>query len=124
MMDEASHIWPPHEGRRIGCIVSIGTGVPSLKPVGDSLVPVLEALKAIATDTEDIAQQFADELAHHNGPEEPAYFRFNVEHGLENVELEEWKSMGQVKITTNNYLQKIKGDMDRCAAAILKTTCM
>ncbi|KAI9780998.1 MAG: hypothetical protein M1839_006437 [Geoglossum umbratile] len=108
LMDEASHIWPPREGHKIGCIVSVGTGVPSLMPVGDSLVPILEALKAIATDTEDAAQEFADKMAHRSGPGEPGYFRFNVEHRLQSVGLEEWRSMSQVKVATNNYLQKVK----------------
>ncbi|KAH0556436.1 hypothetical protein GP486_005647 [Trichoglossum hirsutum] len=122
--NKASHIWPPREGHKIGCIVSIGMGVPLLKPIGDSLFPILEALKVIATDTEDTAQEFADEMAHRSAPDEPRYFRFNVERGLESIRLEEWKSMGQVKIATNNYLRKVKGDVGRCATTIIGDTCL
>src|SRR5436190_15823376 len=40
------------------CLVSIGTGKPSMKPFGGNLINIGKALLAIATDTEKAAESF------------------------------------------------------------------
>src|SRR2546423_3891841 len=47
LIDEARQIWGD---RKIGCIVGIGTGVPKFKAVGRKIPPLIESLKAMATD--------------------------------------------------------------------------
>jgi hypothetical protein len=52
-------MWGPQplEGR-IKCLVSIGTGVPSLKPFQDDVLHIGDTLVAIATETEQTAEKF------------------------------------------------------------------
>ena len=71
---------------KLGCIVSIGSGIVSLKGFGESLPDIWMGLMHLATDSEREAEYFSREhpsLA-------PVYFRFNVHSGLENVGLDEW----------------------------------
>ena len=115
LMDEVRHLW---SNRGIGCIISIGTGVPAPRDVGRSIKPLLETLKAMSTDTEKVAREVKDEIAcSYPG----GYFRFNVQHGLEGIGLEEWKEMDRVIIVTVDYLQENWEQVDLCASRLLNT---
>lgn len=86
MLDEASHIWG---GKRpIGCIMSVGTGLPRLGTVGEG-VTLAKTLKEMATDTQTVANEFKNEMIAQFGPDQQVYFRFNVERGLETLGLED-----------------------------------
>jgi len=84
---EAMDMWPSES--KVKCLVSIGTGQPSLKPFGESLLDIAKTLSEIATDTEYTAELFSKE--HRDLAQSKCYFRFNVEKGLENVGLEDSK---------------------------------
>lgn len=112
LMDEVMHLWP---GRSIGCIVSIGTGMGMSTDVGKS-IGLLQTLKEISTDTENVAREFNEEMAHRYP--EKIYFRFNVHRGLEQVSLEEWKEMGRIKIATEDYLNEQWRPVSDCASQL------
>lgn len=114
LMDEVMHLWPE---KSIGCIVSIGTGMGLSKDVGRSIGPLFETLKEMSTDTENVAREFNDEMAH-RCPERKIYFRFNVHRGLEQVSLEEWKEMGRIKIATEDYLNEQWRQVSDCASQL------
>lgn len=99
---EAKQVWG--QSAKIKCIISIGTGVPPLKAVGDSGKQILESLVAIATDTQKIADHFADEMEDQGGG--LTYVRLNVDRGLENMKLEEWKDFEALTGHTNYYLNQ------------------
>ena len=42
----------------LDCLVSIGTGVPSLKPFRDDVLHIHETLISLATETEHTAERF------------------------------------------------------------------
>ena len=85
------------------CLVSIGTGMPSLKPFGDDPIEIGKALLAIATDTEKIAEDFHKH--HSQMKKQQRYFRFNVLRGLENVGLEDASKKDQILAATRFYIQ-------------------
>lgn len=114
LMDEAGTIWP---GRKIGCIVSIGTGVPECKDVGRTIRPLFATLAAMSVDTENVAREFKNEMESKN-PNCKLYFRFNVQHGLQQVSLEEWKEFDRTKIATHDYLNDHWKEVDLCATQI------
>ena len=118
LMEEQSHIWPP--GRKIGCIVSIGTGILKMKDVGNNYKSLFESLAEIATDTEKVAREFEEEMKHRHGAEQPIYFRFNVQHGLEDVGLEEWREMGRTYGVTREYLKRQWTQVDRCVSQLCR----
>ena len=121
LIDEASKIWPPPvDQQKIGCVVSIGTGLKHFTSIGRITPTIARALGDIATDTDETADEFQAELDR-TGPKFPnmTYFRFNVTQGLGDVSLEEWKEYGKIGAATNDYLNKAQKMLDGCINAML-----
>ena len=89
--------------RKLQCLVSIGTGMPNLMPVHDDALGIWATLKAIATETEKTAQQFHRDKS--SLDDEGRYYRFNVEHGLEDIGLEESKKKAEIAAATRRYVE-------------------
>lgn len=94
--------------REVACIVSIGTGKPKVagfKAPGafQRVLPLdlIKVLSAITTNSETVASMM--EARYQNCPS--LYHRLNVERGLEQVSLEEWEKLGEVKTHTLAYLR-------------------
>lgn len=121
LREEASHIWPDRE---IGCIQSIGTGMATTKDVGRSLKPLVETMKDMSTDTERIAREVKAEMELRKEKSgQDIYFRFNVQHGLQDVGLEEWKEMNRVKVETEDYLDEHWNTVKQCASRLVSSNC-
>jgi hypothetical protein len=107
----------------IKCIVSIGTGIPSLTPFGPGFLQIAEGLKAIATDTEEEADNFRKEYTDFFSLGKA--FRFNVIQGLETVGLEEVSKWGLIKGATRSYVQKeeVHVQIESCAANLREREC-
>ena len=115
LIEETSHMWPSD---RIGCIVSIGTGVLISRDVGRTIKPLFDKLTEMATDTEKVAREFEEEMKYRYGIEQKVYFRFNVQHGLEQVGLEEWREMDRTKVATQDYLKSYWSRVEACSSQI------
>ncbi|CAN9172819.1 unnamed protein product [Alternaria alternata] len=119
MWDQAQLAWGPEplEGR-VKCVVSIGTGVPSLKPFKDDVPHIGDTLVAIATETEQTAERFRRErsLLDRTG----RYYRFNVLRGLEDIGLEEAKKVKEMAAATRRYIgsQEVHKQMQACAGSV------
>jgi predicted acylesterase/phospholipase RssA len=117
LWDQAQLAWGPEslEGR-VKCVVSIGTGVPSLKAFKDDVFHIGETLAAIATETEQTAERFRRErpLLDSTG----RYYRFNVVRGLENIGLEEAAKVKEMAAATRLYLssQEVHKNLQICAS--------
>ncbi|KAJ7888007.1 hypothetical protein B0H13DRAFT_2277447 [Mycena leptocephala] len=101
---EAQVMFPYHH---IACIISLGTGQPhTIKIPKPSLLKrlfpldIIEAIKGIATDCEKQHQL----SAHHFDPVPHVYFRFNVERGMQDIQLNQWERLGDVAANTRQYL--------------------
>jgi hypothetical protein len=103
LWDQAQLAWGPEplEGK-VKCLVSIGTGVPSLKPFKDDVLHIGETLVAIATETEQTAERFRRERALLDST--GRYYRFNVVRGLEEIGLEEAKKVKEMAVATRRYI--------------------
>jgi len=106
---------------RVGCILSLGTGQPKVagfqKPSRfQKMLPLdlIEVLKRIATDTEVIAREM--ENRYHSCSD--LYHRLNVDRGLDEVSLEEWKKLGEVRTQTERYIRQ--DQVDRNIDAVVK----
>ncbi|KAF2179206.1 FabD/lysophospholipase-like protein [Zopfia rhizophila CBS 207.26] len=102
--NEAQDIWPsdPLEDR-IKCLVSIGTGLPSLTPFKDDLIGIGQSLLAIATETEKTAERFSRDKSRID--EMGRYYRFNVLRGLEDIGLEDSKRKNTIIAATDRYIE-------------------
>jgi len=95
--------------RRVGCIVSIGTGrarAPGFTdPKGfQRILPteLIEVLKQIATDCDKVADEMSEKYRDCPG----LYHRLNVEVGMDDIALGEWDRLHEVKTHTMAYLER------------------
>jgi hypothetical protein len=122
--DQAQLAWGPEplEGR-VKCLVSIGTGVLSLKAFEDDGLHIGKTLLAIATETAHTAERFRREraLLDNTG----RYYRFNVMRGLEDIGLEEAKKVKEMAAATRRYIgsQEVHKQMQACAGNIAGREC-
>ena len=110
VLDEANTVFP---GREIACLVSIGCGQPKTAGIGPKpsfyhrfipmhFWPVIKALRHIATDSENTAQEVSKKFR----DKRDVYFRFNVEQGMQTIEMNEYKHLDQVTAHTLAYLRR------------------
>lgn len=122
--NEARYMWSGEalEGN-IKCLVSIGTGVPSLDSYGSSLFEIAKTLKDIATETEKTAESF--HRAHSDLDDGNRYFRFNVSHGLESIELEDAAQKNKIMAATTRYvaLESVMNQMKLCGNNLSTREC-
>ncbi|KAJ7348032.1 FabD/lysophospholipase-like protein [Mycena albidolilacea] len=102
---EAKVLFPE---KQIACIISLGTGQPHTINIPKSsllnqVIPldVIKAMQKIATDCEKEHQSFA----HHFDGIANLYFRFNVEQGMQNIQLNQWENLSDVAANTREYIQ-------------------
>jgi hypothetical protein len=101
---DAREIWKSERLEdNIGCIVSIGTGVPSVKKFGKDAIDVFNTLKRIAVETEKAAREFHQE--HTDLDDSDRYFRFNVPDRLTDIGLEEISEISTIVDATQYYLE-------------------
>ncbi|GIC93461.1 uncharacterized protein Aud_009949 [Aspergillus udagawae] len=106
---EASNIWGSDEKdlkELVKCFISIGTGNPGKKAFEDGMIKFLSAtVVQIATETEATEKRFIERWAKHF--DENRYFRFNVDQGLQDIGLDEFKKKGAIKAATEGYLTHV-----------------
>ena len=119
--NEAKYVWggdKPLESS-IQCLVSIGTGVPSLNSFGSNLKEIAGALVQIATETEKTAEIF--HRGHSELDDDDRYFRFNVLRGLEGIGLENASQKHVIMAATSRYIESeaIIKHMKLCGKSLL-----
>jgi hypothetical protein len=129
LWNEAQNIWCHDERVELSgllkCFVSIGTGDPGRKPIAEgSLKFFSETLVKIATQTEDTAKIFVER--HRRLYEGKCYFRFNVQQGLQDVGLEEYRATALIDAATSEYMdrQETKSAAQECAMNLKRKQCM
>ncbi|EED16136.1 hypothetical protein TSTA_012450 [Talaromyces stipitatus ATCC 10500] len=114
LMHELSSLWPSR--KVVACIVSIDTGVPPDRNVG---LLKINYFKDLITQTANTARNFQQGIDDRYGPEKKIYFRFNVEHGLGQIDLAEWRESDSTKNTTQCYLNEQLVKVGTCADRLL-----
>ncbi|KAF4340652.1 tetratricopeptide repeat domain protein [Fusarium beomiforme] len=108
---QAQDAWGYNQLRsHLRCLVSIGTGVPALRPVRDDVLGIGATLTSLATETEKTAEQFRRDKS--GLDDEGRYYRFNVSHGLEDVGLEESKKQREIAAATGRPSDT--ADLEKC----------
>jgi predicted acylesterase/phospholipase RssA len=104
----AKALW---EGRSIGVIVSVGTGlqsIPSVKKMASWLpfglgtdISLASALAGMATSTARVDNEMKRMYYNTN----TAYYRFDVDRGLANISLEQWMREDEMAALTEQYMR-------------------
>ncbi|TQV92190.1 protein kinase subdomain-containing protein [Cordyceps javanica] len=106
---EASDIWCADTAElmpQVKCFVSVGTGHPGTKAIEDKMVKLLsKTLVGMVTETEQTEARFIARWRQYYDLKR--YFRFNVDHGLEGVGLDEYHQQGTMEAATESYLDHI-----------------
>ncbi|KAJ7443687.1 hypothetical protein FB451DRAFT_1568599 [Mycena latifolia] len=100
VLTEAEHIYPSHP---VVLVVSIGSGHPDTIQIlkSPTASAVTKVMKRIATDSEKTHQE---NERRYQGISN-TYFRFNVQQGMQALELEHWGKLDQVSAHTKAYLR-------------------
>jgi predicted acylesterase/phospholipase RssA len=89
----------------VKCFISVGTGNPAPVPHNDNLLNFLsKTLVRMATKPESTERRFMARWS--NEVEGRRYFRFNVEQGLEQVQMTEFEKQGVIESATYGYLHQ------------------
>ncbi|KAH7110914.1 acyl transferase/acyl hydrolase/lysophospholipase, partial [Dactylonectria macrodidyma] len=102
LWNQAQDVWGDQLRGCLRCLVSIGTGVPAIRPVLDDVLGIGATLKKLATETETTAEQFRRDKS--SLDDKGRYYRFNVVRGLENVGLEESRKQREIAAATGRYV--------------------
>jgi hypothetical protein len=104
LWNEAKDMWDPEPlESNLKCIVSIGTGVPSVEPFRTGLLEIGDTLVRMSTETEKTAELF--QRTHSDLDDSNRYFRFNVRNGLENIGLEDSSQKDTIVAVTQRYVE-------------------
>lgn len=103
---EVKRVFP---NARLACVLSLGTGksktisIPKNRSLFQRVVPldVITAIQKIATECESVHQEVTHRFSHTPN----VYFRFNVEQGLQAVNLSDWEQLADVEAHTRHYLK-------------------
>lgn len=95
------------------CLVSIGTGLGGIVSVRDTRASIIRMLKRIGTESNKVADRMQDK---YDGTGQ--YFRFNVDRGLEDITLADWRMDSKISAHTHNYLKGKRADILRLARSV------
>jgi hypothetical protein len=112
-------MWDPEPlESNLKCIVSIGTGVPSVEPFKTGLLEIGDTLVRMSTETEKTAELF--QRTHSDLDDSGRYFRFNVRNGLEKIALEDSSQKDTIMAVTQRYVESQDAFklMKRCALSL------
>jgi hypothetical protein len=104
--EEASDLWCEDTGEiqpLVKCFISIGTGHLGVRSVSDKgFKHLMKTLEKEATQTDNTNQRFLARWRDYVA--KGRCFRFNVDHGLEDVKLAEYKQVDLIQAATSAYL--------------------
>lgn len=114
---------PGFRNRKVGCILSIGTGAPSISHISSGLASFLQGAVKMMTNSEDIANDFAATDEAKALAAGKRYFRFSIPQGMEELELDECKEkdLERMRALASNYLRiHCSAEILQCARSLHK----
>lgn len=110
LIQEAHRLFPRNQDL---CLLSIGTGLGGTVSIRDTRTSILRMLKRIGTESNKVADRLQDK---YDGTDQ--YFRFNVDRGLEDVTLADWRMDSDISAYTHNYLKGKRAEMLRFVSSL------
>jgi hypothetical protein len=119
---EVHNLFP---GRRIGCFLSVGTGVAKVVSVSLGYAGIAKACARLITNCEIVEDNVRRDFdAETQRGEENPYFRFSVSRGVGDIRLDEWRERERLIGATKAYLRsnQQKSEINRCIDVLLVRT--
>ena len=118
-MQEARTLWP---GGKIGCLVSLGTGLQAIVPVGEGWDGIAQSCSSLVSSCEHVHDRVARQWR-----EDGSYFRFNVDRGLDGANITRLTDAGSLEHltgVTQGYmrLHQVEQKLDSCAHVLHSET--
>ncbi|KKF92479.1 Patatin [Ceratocystis platani] len=104
LIEETKKVYP---GREM-TILSIGTGLGDVIEIKDKRISIIKALASMATTSKAAALRLQNKYSGIGG-----YYRFNVENGLKDITLSDWKQSSKISSHTGNYLAEKREDVEK-----------
>lgn len=98
-------------------VLSIGTGLGDVVSIDDTRKSILKALKSMATTSRKVDSRLVEQYG-----DEGAYYRFNVDRGLDDVTLSDWEKSSKISAHTRNYLEENRRAIIRCIRCLTQDT--
>ncbi|KAM0482196.1 hypothetical protein ACHAP7_004423 [Fusarium lateritium] len=98
-------------------VLSIGTGLGDVVSIHDTRKSILKALKSMATTSRKVDSRLIEQYG-----DEGVYYRFNVDRGLDDVTLSDWKKSSKISAHTRNYLEENKRVIKRFIQCLTQQT--
>ncbi|KAL1890817.1 hypothetical protein Cpir12675_005213 [Ceratocystis pirilliformis] len=95
--------------------LSIGTGLGDVAEIKDTGKSILKALEGLAASSKATALRLRNRYSGTG-----KYFRFNVESGLKDVTLSDWKQTSNISSHTTNYLEENKAAIMEFVSVIIR----
>lgn len=113
---ECHRVWP---NRNVGSLLSIGTGWAETGEIAKRPDKFLVKCLDMLTNSERIAADFESERACKDLIKANAYFRFNVQQGMADIQLNDYEQEESMKALTSSYLSRCDGSLRGCATSLL-----
>lgn len=120
VMNECYRIDP---GRKVGCVISLGTGVKASEgPKGSShLITLAISLAEEASNCDRTHRLFTGTRDGGSLADEQRYFRFSVGNNLDQVNIDEWESPSTIQDYVDDYAKEHRVQIQRCAELLLNS---
>ncbi|KAH9207962.1 acyl transferase/acyl hydrolase/lysophospholipase [Leptodontidium sp. 2 PMI_412] len=112
VVKEARRLWSVPQ---FACIVSLGTGWPANTQVKSKLHSFVRETVKVLTDSQKKYEAWLQDNRHDLNIKERC-FRFNVEQGMDKLELDEWAETEEMTALTDAYLRQHRqmSEIERC----------
>lgn len=97
LLQEAHQVFPEAQEMRL---LSIGTGLGGIVSIRDTRTSIIGMLKKIGTESNKVADRLEERFQGTN-----QYCRFNVDRGMEDITLADWRMNSDISTHTHNYLK-------------------
>lgn len=110
LLQEAHQVFPEAQEMRL---LSIGTGLGGIVSIRDTRTSIIGMLKKIGTESNKVADRLEERFQGTN-----QYFRFNVDRGMEDITLADWRMNSDISTHTHNYLKTQRVQIARFVSSL------
>lgn len=94
-------------------LLSIGTGLGGIVSIRDTRTSIIGMLKKIGTESNKVADRLEERFQGTN-----QYCRFNVDRGMEDITLADWRMISDISTHTHNYLKTQQDKIARFVSSL------